>query len=269
MMRLNKLILLRYGMFTDRVLDFGEGCDDERDLHVIYGANEAGKSTALSAWLDFLYGIKRTSPYKFQHKTATAVAALLDTNELALDLSRSTATRNSLKSSNGIQTPELELRKHLSGLDRNGYEAIFSVNVDTLQQGGEEILASKGDLGRLLFSASAGLPDLTNRLESIKSAAREFYKPRGRIQRLNALKKEMADLDTRWRELDTGASEFQRLRASLAETERNLKECRKLHSQRQLEVSRKQRIIDQVPHAQRLQDIRRELEPLAALKSPP
>ncbi|MCY4542506.1 MAG: hypothetical protein OXB95_08985, partial [Rhodobacteraceae bacterium] len=46
-------------------------------------------------------------------------------------------------------------------------------------------------------------------------------------------------------------------------------ECRKLHSQRQLEVSRKQRIIDQVPHAQRLQDIRRELEPLAALKSPP
>ena len=56
-MRLYRFDLTRYGKFTDYSVDFGERVPGVPDLHVIYGPNEAGKSTLFSAWLDFLYGM--------------------------------------------------------------------------------------------------------------------------------------------------------------------------------------------------------------------
>ncbi|HMO31239.1 AAA family ATPase, partial [Enterovirga sp.] len=48
-MRLRRLDLVRYGKFTDRSLDFGERSAGQPDLHVVFGPNEAGKSTAFAA----------------------------------------------------------------------------------------------------------------------------------------------------------------------------------------------------------------------------
>ena len=45
-MRFAQLDLLAYGHFTDRRLAFTRG---ETDLQLVFGANEAGKSTARSA----------------------------------------------------------------------------------------------------------------------------------------------------------------------------------------------------------------------------
>ncbi len=51
-MRLRRLDLTRYGMFTAYRVDFGERRQGEPNLHIVYGPNEAGKSTALAAFLD-------------------------------------------------------------------------------------------------------------------------------------------------------------------------------------------------------------------------
>ena len=45
-MKINLFKLLAYGPFTDKILDFSDG---GFGLHVVYGPNEAGKSTALRA----------------------------------------------------------------------------------------------------------------------------------------------------------------------------------------------------------------------------
>ena len=66
-MRLRRLVLSRYGMFTDHTLDFGERNGDGPDLHLVYGLNEAGKSTALAGFLDLLFGIEQQSRYHFLH----------------------------------------------------------------------------------------------------------------------------------------------------------------------------------------------------------
>ncbi len=268
-MRLNRLHLVGYGLFTDVTLDFGSPPDAKSDLHVVYGPNEAGKSTAFSAWLEFLYGIRPRSPYKYQHKTATRIAAVLDGPTQELDLERTTARINSLQFRNGTGNAEIELRKYLSGLDRDGYESVFSVNVHTLQKGGDEILASKGDLGTLLFSASAGLPDLTARLESFKQVAEEFYKPRARKKRINELKRGMDDLRIQWRRLDTEAAAYQQIRDNLTEAERRLVRAREVQRTAQLALNQKQKVLDQIPHALRVDQIRRELFPLSDLEPPP
>lgn len=56
-MRVNRLDLTRYGIFTDHSICFGERSSRASDLHLIYGPNESGKSTALAAFLDLLFGI--------------------------------------------------------------------------------------------------------------------------------------------------------------------------------------------------------------------
>ena len=60
-MRLNRLDLTRYGKFTDCSIDFGTPTPGQPDLHLIYGPNEAGKSTLLAAFLDLLFGIETRS----------------------------------------------------------------------------------------------------------------------------------------------------------------------------------------------------------------
>ena len=65
-MRLDRLDLLAYGHFTNRApLDFSPPAL----LHVVYGPNEAGKSTTLAAVSDLLYGYKaKDHPYTFLHQ---------------------------------------------------------------------------------------------------------------------------------------------------------------------------------------------------------
>ncbi|WP_421851843.1 AAA family ATPase [Novosphingobium sp.] len=62
-MRFATLSLEKYGHFEDRVLEFRAGASD---LHLIYGANEAGKSTSMAAVRDLLFGIPMRSPYNFR-----------------------------------------------------------------------------------------------------------------------------------------------------------------------------------------------------------
>ena len=58
-MRLRDLQLIRFGHFSDLKLDFAA---EGKRFHVIYGENEAGKSTALRAISGLLYGVpERTS----------------------------------------------------------------------------------------------------------------------------------------------------------------------------------------------------------------
>ena len=66
-MRLRRLDLTRYGHFTDFSLDFGSREEGKPDLHIIFGPNEAGKTTAFEGYLDLLFGISARSKYNFLH----------------------------------------------------------------------------------------------------------------------------------------------------------------------------------------------------------
>ena len=63
-MRLNRLALIAYGPFRDHTLDFA---GRHTALHLVYGPNEAGKSTTLRALRNLLFGIPARSPDNFRH----------------------------------------------------------------------------------------------------------------------------------------------------------------------------------------------------------
>ena len=96
-MRLQRLDLTRYGKFTDRRIEFGSRSQGEPDLHIVFGLNEAGKSTALSGYLDLLFGIEERSRYNFLHEYgAMRVGGVLEFEGRAQELFRTKQRSNSL-----------------------------------------------------------------------------------------------------------------------------------------------------------------------------
>ena len=213
-MRLARLDLTRYGKFTDLAIDFGALKDGQPDLHILYGANEAGKTTALSAYLDLLFGIEtqgreRRSRYSFLHPEATLrIGAALEIDGTIRELARIKNPQRSLLDGADRPVTDAVLAGELGGLDRDTYRAMFSLDDDTIESGGESILASKGDLGQLLFSATAGLAELGRRLVDIRGEADKIYKKHARASELHDLKSRLASLKEERAKIDTIASQY-------------------------------------------------------------
>lgn len=213
-MRLRRLDLVRYGKFTDRTLDFGPRPDGAPDLHLVYGPNEAGKSTALSAYLDLLFGIGLQSPYGFLHPYATMrIGGALDLAEGTREFVRIKRSQNSLLDARDQPLPADAVLAELGGIERDAYRAMFSLDDETLEAGGEAILASRGDLGELLFSATAGLADLGRKLSDVRAEADRFYRYRARGGALLDAKARLAALKAERERIDTLASDYAALTA--------------------------------------------------------
>ncbi len=189
-MRFESLKLRRFGHFTDFELAFGPRHPDAPDLHVLYGPNEAGKSTTLAAITDLLYGIKRTTPWNFLHNNnVLEIEATLEQDSQNLTLKR---FKNHWANANDERLERFPL--DLQGLTREDYARRFSFDEQTLQAGGEQILNSDGDVGQALFSASAGLANLKEQIDESLSDANAFWMPNKRVNlQLTELKKQLLD----------------------------------------------------------------------------
>lgn len=215
-MRLRRLDLTRYGKFTDYSIDFGEHVDGAPDLHIVYGLNEAGKTTSLSAYLDTLFGIEERTKYGFLHQSkAMEVGACLEFDGGQHVLKRIKLRKNSLLNDRGQAVSDAILTAPLAGLTRDAYKMMFSLDDQTLEDGGNAILESKGDLGELLFSASSGLSGISSVLESAAVEADEIYRKRASSTKIATLKRQIADLKAQRESIDIQASAYKVLTTAL------------------------------------------------------
>lgn len=268
-MRLDRLDLTRYGHFTDRRLAFPAPAPGEADLHVVYGPNEAGKSTLFSAWLDLLFGIPLRTRYDFRHPGPTMrVGARLSHAGGALDLARVKRNTGSLLDAHDQPVPEALLQSALGGLTREGYSAMFSLDDDTLEKGGDSILASRGDLGEMLFSASAGLAQLSPRLEAIRVNLDGFHRSGKRSGWLWDTKKRLTELDAERRRLDVSAGTIQKLAREAEAAEAAWRAARGAEDAAQADLGRLQDLAATLPIRARLEGLRARLAPLAHLPKP-
>ena len=80
-MKIHDFNMIAFGPFSNKVLDL---TSIENGLHIIYGPNEAGKSTSLRALIAFLYGFDHRVQDDWLHgtsKLAVGGTLLLDSGE--------------------------------------------------------------------------------------------------------------------------------------------------------------------------------------------
>ncbi|WHO77262.1 AAA family ATPase [Rhizobium sp. BT03] len=238
-MRLRRLDLTRYGKFTDHSIDFGAARQGSPDLHIVYGLNEAGKSTTFAAYLDLLYGIGERSTYNFLHPYNTMkVGARLEFDDAEYELTRLKLRTGSLVDDRGQAVNEALLTGALGGIGREAYRTMFSLDDQSLKEGGNAIIQSKGELGELLFSASSGLAGLSRSLVTAADEANGIYKKRSSSTKLAELKRALETLKAERNAIDTLASTYSALKstheqaeAAYAATTRELAEAKTRHQE--------------------------------------
>ena len=268
-MRLRRLDLIRYGHFTDRSFELPAG---KSDFHIIFGPNEAGKSTALAAIEDMLFGIPMHSPYNFLHDySSMRIGANLENGSSSLEVLRRKGNKDTLLDTDGLPIAGGEgvLGPYLAGADRSFLERMFSLDHARLQTGGKEILEAKDDVGQMLFSAGAGIVGLRECLGELSAEAeelwsarrarhRKFYIASDKITEAQSTLREQTITASKWRELKRT---YERAEGDYAEVDKKIKEI----SAERNRLSRIRRVFRDVSRKQELDGQLVELGDVIAL----
>lgn len=185
-MRFRRLGLDAYGPFTGTALDLtrvqGNG------LHLIYGPNEAGKSSALRAIRDLLFGIPQNTPDAHLHVAqALRLSALLERDGEELAFVRRKKRKDSLSTLDDKPFEEARLARFLNGLDAASFDRLFGLDHERLQRGGDEMLSGQGDVGEALFDAGASGRSVHRVKLQLLEEAESLFKDRAQKPELNRL----------------------------------------------------------------------------------
>ncbi|MDQ0396150.1 ATP-binding protein [Labrys monachus] len=225
-MRLTRLDLDRYGPFTGTVLELRP----DAALHIVHGANEAGKSSALAAITDLLYGFELRSPANFRHRyeDLRIGAHMRGADGRELRFWRRKRNRNSLTDDQDAPLDEALLEPMLGGISRDVFLAAFGLGQSGLREGARQMLAAQGEVGESLFAAASGLRTLIAVRAGLdaeadglfgvrRSSKRAFYEAQDRYDAARKALREQSLRADDVRELDAGIAAGEARAAALAE----------------------------------------------------
>ncbi len=244
-MIIDSLIVERYGHFERLELDLGAG---RGGLTVIYGANEAGKSTLLQAIRDLFFGIDDRTPlaFRYDYKSILLRAKLRDSAGQRLDVERRKKRKASLRGTLSSQAVVAEIddesfAAYFGGIKPDLYSALFGFSLDDLQRGGEA-LESAGLKEVLGGSALGGAGDrIAEVLAGLNREARALYKTQGKLPPINSALRQLKVTEQALRDSTLQQSAYQSLttrleaiRSNFDAAEKQLTELRRRRDRAQL-----------------------------------
>jgi uncharacterized protein YhaN len=191
--RIAQLQLIAYGPFRGLELDLSAP-----GVHVVFGRNEAGKSTTLRAIAGLLYGIDTRTLDAHLHKPGELrIGGTLvgDDGTRARVVRRKGVSKggaNTLLDESGAALDEAVVQKLLRGVSEETFRHAFGLDHETLKLGAMALLEGRGDIGGSLFDASVGGGgDARRLLAQLTDEADRLYKPRATAPLLNMSLKEL------------------------------------------------------------------------------
>ena len=242
-MRIDRLDLIAYGPFSAKSLDLSDGMSG---LHLIYGDNEAGKSTSLRALTAWLFGIPARTKDSFLHPNPQLRIGgrLRLSGGEKIEFIRRKGKKGTLLSPNmdavyddSILSPFLS-----AGIDENLFTKLYGIDHDRLVAGGQELLDQSGDLGQALFSAAVGTAGLREILSDLRNSAEELFKPRATKKRVNRAISGFKEAQKRIKDTILPVAQWKRLQKELAESLAAIQRVETKINQKSREKSRLNRL---------------------------
>jgi uncharacterized protein YhaN len=260
-MEIQELNLIAFGPFTDRILEFSTSGSG---LHIVYGPNEAGKSSSLRGLKGLLFGIpgRTTDNFLHENKDMRIAATLGCRSGKVLTVVRRKGNKNTLLTPDGNQLDDAALVPYLHGVSAEIFEMLFGIDHETLVQGGQEILDQKGEIGQALFAASMGSASLHAALEQLESEADALFKPRGSTQAINSHLKEYVDCQKAIKETSLSSREWTEKRRGLERTDKELEAVKEALLESSAERNRLRRTQKALPKISTRQDLLDQREAL-------
>ncbi|HMI90233.1 MAG TPA: AAA family ATPase, partial [Polyangiales bacterium] len=262
-MKLLELELTHFGAISNRRLDLSQR---QHALHLIYGPNEAGKSTTLRAILALLYGVEHQSPDArlFGSETMRIRGRLSDEQGGEHVVVRRKGNKNTLRDQYDAPLDEAVLSRLLGGLPQSVFATVFGLDHERLRDGGEQLRRGQGNLGESLFQAGVGAPGIHDALHALRAEADALWKPRGKAPLNQALEQyKEARKDVR-----AHATAADQVRAQQEELERSKARAQAAQQRRAAllaEQSRLQRVLRVLPALAKQRALREQLARLGTV----
>jgi hypothetical protein len=207
-MRIVALEFVAFGCLSNVRLRFGDG--EKQNFHLIYGDNEAGKSTALRGLTNLFYGIPARTSDAFRHKSRDLRirAELLSSNGARLTIVRRKGQQKTLLGGENQPLPESTLGEMLGGISEEAFTTVYRLDHETLVRGGADLSAGRGDLAESLFQAGGGVTVLHKVLRALEEQAKAIFKPRGRQPLINGAIEKYQQARKQSRELSVRPSDW-------------------------------------------------------------
>ena len=216
-MKINKLFLKAFGPFTNTTLDFS----GPANLHVIYGPNEAGKSSALRAMADLRYGIPQRSGDDFIHgfKDLLLAANFEDGAGRSVSLARRKGNKDTLLIADPAQgepmpgshvAPDVLLAL-TGGVGREQFETMYGLDSEHLRRGGQQLIQGEGELGAALFEASTGAAGIRALLTTLQTDAKKLFAVRAQSPLLNEAARQLDEARHRYKQSITKPDQWKAL----------------------------------------------------------
>lgn len=236
-MRIIQLVYRCYGPFEELHIDLNNGA---KGLHIFYGPNEAGKSTALRGLKHLLFGFPRqpVDDFLFDARHQALEAVICNGRQKPLHFVR-VRGRSQLRQADG-KTPldDDALKDFLHGLTEEQFDMLFGLDHAQLVQGGHEIAEGEGDLGRALFTAGAGFSGLNALQAELEQRRAELYKPQGRNPRINTLLAEISETRDREQEAMLDIDRYRQVERSYRRARKHLHRLEEQRRSLQTDISR-------------------------------
>ncbi|MBN2530411.1 MAG: AAA family ATPase [Deltaproteobacteria bacterium] len=218
-MRIERLELLKYGPFTDIAFDFSK---DSAGVQIIYGDNEAGKSSSLRGLISLLYGVPARTTDDFIHgKSQLRIGGLLSTTKGdMIRFIRRKGNKNTLidPDTNSYLQDDAISPFLPAAVTQELFEQLYGIDYQRLLAGGQQLLNQSGHLGQALFSAASGIAGIRETLNALQTKANTIYRP-GRAGSL--VKDDLAQMKSaqaRAKDATLKLKDWKSLQASLEET---------------------------------------------------
>ena len=245
-MRLKRLDLKAFGPFTDRTLEFNS---EEPGLHIIFGPNEAGKSSSLRALKALLYGFPQQTPDNFIHNYDQLLVGGCLENSAGEEIifQRRKKRIGDVIDEAGNPLDLGVLAPFLHGVEPEIFESLYGIDHDTLVRGGEEILAQKGEVGQALFAAGAGISSLREVIDQLEKEATDLFKSAGQLPEINKAVKRFKELQKEVKAVSLSSKDWKDHQKALENAEAERAGLEKERDHKNKELHRLDRLEQAVP----------------------
>ena len=258
-MRLKRLYLKAFGPFTDQALDFSSSGPG---LHIVYGPNEAGKSSSLRALKTLFFGFEERTADNFLHRNPDLlVGGIIEGKDGGtLEFYRRKKRIADLVDADHNPLEPSRLSRLLPSIGPEVFVSLYGIDHKSLIAGGEEILAQKGEVGKALFAAGSGIMELSTVLEGLEAEAAELFKSRGSKQLINRAVSSYQQQKKISREESLLPGKYQEHEKKKREAEKERLRLEQESAQLSGEIERLSRLQRIIPELAELDDLQKQIE---------
>jgi uncharacterized protein YhaN len=241
-------------------------------LQLIYGPNEAGKTTLLQFLRGWLFDFPSRTPYDFKAGTEIAgVGTLVLSDGRTVELRRRKGTKNKVSvkiDGQDAGLDEVGFQRLIGHANRSLFESIFAFGLDQLSQGEESL--KHESLQSALFGGGLGSAASPEKiLQELDRQAGELFSPTAKKPSINQLLSELKTLPPLIKEKSLRSEDYLNCLRAVSESDERAARLQQSVDQLRREHARLEKLCRAFQKWTELQQCRSDREPLCVPPSLP